>query len=516
MITNEKEGLDGKVTTKQRIFDKLKRWFPPVRLGMIVLAFILIMTLFVPPANGMADNGSYGPILRANGLYEYEGNTSYFKHFVSEYPILQYYNPEQYDIMSLQNILIQSALLLNKMLFSTKMFDIRFLAFIYCVLYLIGMWILMTAVTKKMDLKKSYIAVGVAVFLLGDTSYLVYFNSFYRNPLLFILFIYFVGLGALAYQQSTTNRVFFCLILQFIVALMVPAVSHTSGSFMIGMMIALSGSLFFIRDGNYKVGVSIFIVALLPLTMFITTMVATPDAEKEKFNSMSVGVLQVADNPGKAMAALGMEPQYEMMRGTNYDQTYVIEKSTSKSVKENFIDYIKIWRTSIYYLVHPEDLLRMLNIGLENQNISKQNNATDAEKSAYRFQQIQDLFFRGASRVKGAFLPKKFAFYIIVSLAVIVVYSVVAFRGIQMGTKVYLARLLAKIGLVVMMLTSFFVPIIVSGTANMIQEMQIASTIVDILLIVVLGDYLRHDLWLDKKQVMLYQIDKKGGKKDDQ
>lgn len=491
---------------KQKILDWLKKWFPPVRLGMLILIFILVMTLFMPPANGMADNGSYGPILRANGLYEYDGDTSYFKHFVARYPIMQYYNPEQYNILTLQNVLIQSALILNKAFFSTKIFDIRFLAFIYCVLYLFGMLILMVAITKKLSLNKSYIVVGIAVFLLGDTSYLVYFNSFYSNPLLFILFIYFVGLGALAYQQSKVQRIFICLILQFLVALLVPAVSHTTSAFILGILIALSGSLFFIRDRHYKMGVGILIAALLPLSLFINHIVASPDENKERFNSMSMGVLQVANNPGKTMQDLGMNPEYEIMRGINYDQTYVIEKSRSKNIKENFIDYIRIWRTSLYYLVHPNDLMKMLNIGLENQNISRQTNISDREQSAAYFQQIQDLFFKGASRVKGAFLPKKFAFYMLVSLAIIVTYTVVAYRGIKIGTKVYVARLLAKLGIIVMMITSFIVPIVVSGTANMVQEMQIASSIVDILLIVVLGDYLRHDLWIDNNQIMLHQI----------
>ena len=500
---------------KQKILNHLEKWFPPVRLGMLILIFILVMTLFMPPANGMADNGSYGPILRANGLYEYEGDTSYFKHFVAQYPLMQYYNPEQYNILTLQNVVIQIAIILNKAFFSTKLFDIRFLAFVYCVLYLFGMLILMTAITKKLSVKKSYIVVGIAVFLLGDTSYLVYFSSFYANPLLFILFIYFVGLGSLAYQQNKVKRIFICLILQFLVALLVPAVSHTTSAFIIGISIALSGSLFFIRDSHYKMGVGILITALLPLSLLITNIVASPDENKERFNSMSMGVLQVADNPGKTMQDLGMEPEYEIMRGINYDQTYVIEKSRSKSVKENFIDYIRIWRTSLYYIIHPNDLMNMLNIGLENQNISRQNNASDKEKSAAYFQQVQDLFFKGASRVKGAFLPKKFAFYMLVSLAIIVTYAVVAYRGIKMGTKVYVARLLAKLGIITMMITSFIVPIVVSGTANMVQEMQIASIIIDILLIVVLGDYLRHDLWIDKKQVMLYQISEgKGGEKE--
>lgn len=486
------------------------RYFPPIRLGMIILLAIIIVTLFIPPLNGMADNGSYTPILKANGLYETPNDKAYYSSFIPTYHIMQYYNPDQYNIVSLQNVFIQIALLLNKLFFSTKIFDLRFLSFLYSLLYLFAMWVLLRGVTKKLNLKSQYIIVALTIFLLGDISYIAYFNSFYRTPLIFILLILFVALSIAAYQQEKVKWMFFCFVLQFIVALILPTVTNTSGIFMVGCSVSLCGAIIFIKDRRYKTALAMFIVAMLPLTLFISSIVHSPSEEKEKFNSMTTGVLQVAKNPGKAMADLGMEPQNEMLRGMDYDQTYVIQKSSSTTIKEHFIDYIHYWRTVLYYLFHPNDLMAMLDIGLKNQNIVKNQQISVNAKGTRWVQNIQSILLKGATRIKAAFLPKKFPFYILASLIIVVVYSVVAFRGIQLGSPIYIARLLNKIGLILMILLSFITPVIVMGATNLSQQMEISSLILDLMLIAILGDYLRHDLWIDRKQIMLYKTQGEG------
>lgn len=491
-------------------------YFPPVRFAMILLIIITILVLFIPPLMGMSDNGTYQPILASNGLYEIPGNKEYYSGFIPTFKIMQYYNPEQYHLISLQNLFIQLALLLNTIFYSTTIFDVRFLAFMYWLIYLCAMYILLRGITKKMALKRSYIVSLLTIFILGDSSYLVYFNSFYSNALVFILLILFVGLGALAYQQRKPKYMFIVLGFQFLTALLFPAINKSSMYYMIGIIVTLLGAFLFVTDKRYKAGISSFIIALIPLSLMISSLMISPFDNKDKFNSMSTGVLRVAKDPGKALQDLGMEPQYEMMRGIDYDQTYVLEKSTSKSVKDHFIDYIHTWRKILYYIVHPVDLIGMLNVGVENQNIVNQGTGKGSHNRSL-WATIKAIIFQGATQVKGAFLPKKFVFYMLASFTIIVIYIVVAIRGMQMGTKVYFARLLGQVGLILMMFISFAMPVIISGSANMIQQMEPASIIVDLLMIIVLADFMRHDIWIDKQQVMLYQVEgKAGGQKDEE
>lgn len=72
-----------------KIKQKLHEWaepferiLPPVRLGVLLLAFITIFLLFVPPVSGPVDDGSYNLILHANGLREYMRDSNYYKYFV--------------------------------------------------------------------------------------------------------------------------------------------------------------------------------------------------------------------------------------------------------------------------------------------------------------------------------------------------------------------------------------------------------------------------------------------------
>ena len=94
--------------------EPVERWLPPVRLGILLLALITIFLLFVPPVSGPVDDGTYNLILHANGLREFTGDSNYYKYFVPQFPILQYYNPDAHLYLSLQNVLIQAAILLNK------------------------------------------------------------------------------------------------------------------------------------------------------------------------------------------------------------------------------------------------------------------------------------------------------------------------------------------------------------------------------------------------------------------
>src|SRR5699024_2540791 len=113
--------------------EPVERWLPPVRLGILLLALITIFLLFVPPVSGPVDDGTYNLILHANGLREFTGDSNYYKYFVPQFPILQYYNPDAHLYLSLQNVLIQAASLVYRIFYGTKIFDDRSLGAIYTV-----------------------------------------------------------------------------------------------------------------------------------------------------------------------------------------------------------------------------------------------------------------------------------------------------------------------------------------------------------------------------------------------
>src|SRR5699024_5831176 len=215
--------------------------------GILLLALITIFLLFVPPVSGPVDDGTYNLILHANGFREFTGDSNYYKYFVPQFPILQYYNPDAHLYLSLQNVLIQAAILLNRIFYRTKSFDVRFVGAFYTVLFLLACRLLFKGLTHRLIGKKAYLIVLLGVFFLGDTTYTVYFNSFYIEPLDFVMMIAFVGCGLLAFQQTTTRKILKYYSGQVLIAFLFLFVSRQVAFLVSALCISLVGGIIFIR-----------------------------------------------------------------------------------------------------------------------------------------------------------------------------------------------------------------------------------------------------------------------------
>lgn len=262
---------------------KKKKWniSSPICIGMIWITLIGYIILFLPPVYGVSNNGMCDGIIQSNGLAPLKEGNNYYTNFVPQYKILQYYNPNQYHNFSLQNFFIQIAILLNRLLFSKTIFDIRFLAFIYFLLYLVGVYILLRALTKNVTKRQAYILALLAIFLIGDTNYMVYFNSFYPQALIYILLIYFVGLSVKAYQQTNLKKLSVIFTAQLIVTIAFSLVSPGTDVFSIGAFITLWSVLLYVRRPIIKRSVLLAIMGTIPIVTLGVCLVGNPYQNKD-------------------------------------------------------------------------------------------------------------------------------------------------------------------------------------------------------------------------------------------
>lgn len=501
-----------------KIKEKMHEWsgpfehyLPPVRLGVILLAIITITLLFVPPVNGPVDDGSYNLILHANGLREYPNDPNYYKYFVPQFPILQYYNPDAHLYLSLQNVVIQAAIFLNKIFYSTKVFDVRFLGVIYTVLFLLGARLLLKGLSNKLKGFKAYLIVLLTVFLLGDTTYTIYFNSFYIEPLDFIMMIFFVGLGLLAFQQTDTKKILKYYSGQVLIVFLFMFVSKEISLLLSALCISLIGGIIFIKSRQWRISVIILVSALVPLSLFMATLYNTPQRSENIYQSMTLGAMPAAKEPGKGLAEIDVDPQNEILRGTSYSSPYAIASSNSATIQKGFVDELNYDKILWYYGTHPNVLANLLQMGLENRSVSR-TKVSAYEKGAVKAEDENKVLFRWATIIKGAFLPKKFGFYIIFAILVISLYAVSFVRGLQMGSTLYAARFFMNVGLLIMMLLSFISPIVISGETNVIRQLTLTSALLDLLILIILSDTLQHDIWINQDTVV---IAKAGGMNDE-
>ena len=65
------------------------------------------------------------------------------------------------------------------------------------------------------------------------------------------------------------------------------------------------------------------------------------------------------------------------------------------------------------------------------------------------------------------------------------------------------------------MFLSFLAPIIFSGSGNMNRTLLTASAIMDLLVLVVISDFLRKDIWIERDQIVLAGLEDKHSNEDE-
>ena len=65
-------------------------------------------------------------------------------------------------------------------------------------------------------------------------------------------------------------------------------------------------------------------------------------------------------------------------------------------------------------------------------------------------------------------------------------------------------------GLLLMMFLEFISPIIISRQTNIIRQLTMSSTLLDLLVLIIISDSLQHDIWITRDTVLLTRAGEDG------
>jgi len=156
------------------------RLFKLETIAVIIVAVFLVGLLMIKPIIGVADNGDFERIMITTGL-EYKTsdyNEKYFNYVNREYlSTSPFVNGIRYFSSTL--IFVLAAKFINSIvLFNKGIFDIRFLAVLYCCMLLLFIYLLAKH-AKNSVLFVNFISIILTLLLFNDGSDLSYFNSLY-------------------------------------------------------------------------------------------------------------------------------------------------------------------------------------------------------------------------------------------------------------------------------------------------------------------------------------------------
>lgn len=490
-------GSTVKTTLRQNIVTAGLRISPACAAAFGVL-MITVIALFTAPYVGMADNGDFFRIIYSNGLYfnlpDYDSR--YFGYFVRQYGIYQYFNENSSMLQSSQSLFIKLAIALNKLIFSKAVFDIRFQAAIYVVLYVTAVYLLIEAVTCRMSRKRGMIVAAVAVFIFGDTGYTAYFNSFFGESVVMIMMIFMFASWLLMYRKRYNDYV---LLLVFLISTLILTSSKQQNA-PVGMVVALLAvSLVWIREDRWFRYLAAASAALMLFAGAATYLnISKEFVNINQYHAMTRGVLMESDNPETVLKSFGINEQYAILKGNTYYDQYGTIDVKSEILEDSFYSRYGFVSILKYYAAHPGQLGSILDVAAESAYTIKPAAMGNYEKSAGKEFREQSHFFTGYSLLKENLAPRTFSFILLWMAVVTGVYMPSFIAAVKQRDVRRMQRSVLILATMLVGLSGIFVSIIGAGDADIAKHEFLFTLSFDLVTFLAVSDVIGR-VWLRKK-----------------
>lgn len=350
-------------------------------LGAVLVFVISIMVLYCGENVGLSDNGDFRRVLLMNNI-EYKDDTDHYYLFKEDYKMLLEEdgnlgeavtsawstNREEEIYKSPHFLFIRISKVLNVL--NNSIFELPYDN--YNIFYLAILYIIMLACAgycifdffADSKLRVQLAVMAVFMFVFCDAGYLLYFNSFYGEPLQYVSLMMLIALGMLIYKRPSVPKVVgFFIVLYFFAGSKLANIPYS-------LMVALLAILMVImrKDKRYKIGVILSVV--LCIANIVSLYAQIPDwmDEDTTYQSVFFGLLKNSPTPEKDLEELGIDTQYASLAGTHaYMEAdeYPIDIKTEE-FHNDFYEKVNKFDIAFFYLKHPIRFIDELNNAIEN------------------------------------------------------------------------------------------------------------------------------------------------------
>lgn len=463
---------------------------PPV-VTVILCAVIVGWLIFWKPIHGYSDNGDFQYLMVTNDLYRlHQGQSGYV---VPRFGLMQYYNPLHLKQLTAQTGVIQIAVGLNRLFYSRSIFDIRFLGAVYYVLYLGGVAVLARGLVGGERRLRHYLMAVVVTLFAADSSFTLYFNSFYPQALTFILTLYLVGLALLIMRSKTLSN---WLTASFFLSAVLLLLVHEAASLLILEILVISIGVLTRLNSQWRHG-SAALICLLLFSCWVSANHTTREVwEMNKYQAMTQGKLLAAARPAEISQTSQIDGQFSLMKGEPYYPTaYTALAPDSEYVRKNFTRQYDLPWLIRDYVTHPHQFSLLLDKAAKSMMVLRPRltGTQEKEMGSKPFQQTR--YFSLFSYTAGAYYPKTYGFNCLLALAVLIIYGSGVVRESQKERQLLNAHFWLVSGLLSVVV---FVPpatIVLYGTANLVTHMLPAAVGLSLTGLILLSDVVQHRLW---------------------
>lgn len=455
------------------LFKKPHTEFIAAGAALFILAYILMLR----PVVGVADNGDFPRIMGSTGLQYLtdDYNERYFG-YVNRLYRVGIALPMGGGYFSTEIIMVGLAVLLSQSLADTGVFDIRYLAFLYSLVFTAALFFLVRSNRKRLG-AAGWLLAGLLVFVFADVGYIAYFNSLYGEAVSLVSLLLLAAAGMYLVLAEKPK-------LGMLVAYFAAAVFLTGAKIQncpAGILALVFGLrlLKLDRGRTWKRAVFLGVSAVVVTALFSYLFVSRDIKVCNKYQTVFYGILKDSPDPAGDLEELGLDPELAVLAGTNYFMDSYPVDIRSGEFKERLYESVDHFKIAGFYLRHPERLFDKLGVAAQNAFKLQQGFGNYEKYPGVAYRQTADIFGLW-SDFKLKALPHSLLFIALFYTACFSVMAFEYFRARDAGTRLYI-ELIALLGMTGLM--QFVIPIIGDGEADLSKHLFLFNAAFDCMFI---------------------------------
>ncbi|MEC0245196.1 hypothetical protein P4H65_05240 [Paenibacillus chitinolyticus] len=470
------------------------RYVSPALLAALGVLLITGFALFVPPYIGVADNGDFFRSIYSEGLYfnlpDYDSQR--FGYFVKQYGIYQYFNENGTTIVSSQSLFIKAALLLNQLLFSSVVFDIRFQALLFTLLLTAAVYLLVEALTWKVARKHGYLIALLAIFMFGDTGYTAYFSSFFGESIVYVMMLFVFASWLLMYRKRYND---YGLLALFVISTLILTTSKQQNA-PVGIIVAcMAVVLLWVRKEKlFRLLTAGSLVLLFVSGVATYAMISKEFVNINQYHAMTRGVLMQSANPEDTLNSFEIDKQYAILKGSIFYEPYATVDVNSPMLEKDFYSRYGFVSILTYYVTHPDKLSSMLNVAAKDAFTIRPTAMGNYEASAGKPFGTHAGFFSGYSVMKKGLSPKTYGFIVIWIVVLVGLYMPSFLAAFRARDPRLAQRLILIVTMIFIGLAGILVSIIGAGDADLAKHEFLFTVAFDLVTFMAVSDILSRRL----------------------
>ena len=350
-------------------------------LGAIIVFAVSFCVLYLGDNVGLSDNGDFRRVLLTNNI-EYKDSDNHYYLFKQDYKMkldgkgslgtalysAWQTNAEEEIYKSPHFLIIKVSKVANVIANAISGaplgdYNIVYLAIIYIFMLSAAAWVIFTFFADS-RLRTQIAVFAVFIFIFCDAGYLLYFNSFYGEPLQYTSLMLLIALGMLIYKRPTVPKAIgFFIALYFFAGAKLANIAYS-------LIVALLAILMVImrKDAVFRAGV--IVSAVVCIVNIFALYAEIPDwmENDTTYQSVFLGITKNSDDPESDLKELGINEKYAVLAGTHAymdDDEYPIDIKT-QDFKNNFYSKLSKFDIALFYLKHPVRLMSEAIHAIEN------------------------------------------------------------------------------------------------------------------------------------------------------